>query len=168
MLLANKNFPLVGPSKTALLGTLAALVFAANCAAAPGTIAFTGFSTSAGAPGGFIYDGARMWVTDAAKGLCRMDPGGGGSFTLSNCVQPKTSLVGVKAALGQPVYDPILRLVYLPDVSSASLGIWRYSFNGSTFGTSASGVNIASTSGLGIQQPGTLALGDAGNLYASM
>ena len=172
MLIANKHFPLVGPSRTALLGTLAALVLAANCAGAPGAIAVTGITTSSSAPGGFIYDGTRMWVTDATKGLCRMDPAGGGggggaAFTLSNCILPPTNSLTVKASLGAPVFDLATGFVYLPDMSTASKGIWRYAFNGSNFNSSP-GVNIAATAGLGALRPGIVTLGDDGNLYTSM
>ena len=112
-----------------------------------------------------------MWVTDASKGLCRMDVAGGGGgagFTLTNCVLPATSLVGVKAVLGQPAFDVATQSVYVPDMSSGSKGIWRYSFTGTTFGISTSGVNIAAAAGLGGQRPGAVVLGDDGNLYASM
>src|SRR6266851_3071263 len=62
MILRNKNFPLLGPSRPALLGALAALVFAAHCAGAPGTPAVTGLTTSASGSGGFIFDGTRLWT----------------------------------------------------------------------------------------------------------
>jgi hypothetical protein len=164
MLLANKNFPLVGPSRTALLGTLAALVFAANCAGAPGTVAITGMSTSANAPGGFIQVGANMWVTDAALGLCQVNRG-----LLTNCVLPPTSSLLVHAVLGQPAFDVATQFAYVPDMSTASKGIWRYHFNAlsKVFDTP---FNLAATLGLGAQRPGAVTLGDevAPNLYASM
>src|ERR1051325_8124150 len=170
MLLANRS-PQPGSYRPALLGTLAALVFAAHCAGAPGIPAVNGLSTSSSGSGGFIFAGTRMWVSDATRGLCRMDPNGGGggggaAFSLSNCVLPTTSSPAtVHAVLGQPAFDPATNFVYVPDMSTASLGIWRYSFNGSTFGGA---VNIASTAGLGAQRPGAIALGDDGNIYASM
>jgi hypothetical protein len=162
MLLANKNFPLVGPSRTALLGTLAALVFAANCAGAPGTVAITGMTTSASAPGGFISVGANMWVTDAALGLCQVAGG-----KLTNCVLPPTSSLLVHAVLGQPAFDAATGFAYVPDMGTASKGIWRYHFNGKVFDTP---FNLAATAGLGAQRPGAVTLGDevAPNLYASM
>ena len=58
-------------------------------------------------------------------------------------------------------------MVYLPDRSAGSSGIWRYSFNGSTF-TASTAFNVAAGAGLGAQQPGAIALGSDGNLYASM
>jgi hypothetical protein len=156
----------LGFLRTTLYGTFAVLALAANCAGAPGTIAFKGITTSASAPGGFVYDGTRMWVADASKGLCRMDPaGGGGGFTLSNCVLPATNSLTVKAVLGQPVYDAVTHFVYVPDMSTSSKGIWRYLSNGSTFSTP---FNLAATLGLGAQRPGSVTLGDDGNVYASM
>src|ERR1041384_3084020 len=89
------------------------------------------------AMGRFIRGGARMWVADASRGLCRMDPSGGGgggvTFQLTNCIVPSTSKLGVQAVVGQPAYDPATQFVYLPDMSAASKGIWRYAFNGQTF-----------------------------------
>ncbi|HXB73964.1 MAG TPA: IPT/TIG domain-containing protein [Candidatus Acidoferrales bacterium] len=150
--------------KRTLYGTLALLALAAHCAAAPGTVAVTNVTTAG--TGGFIYDGARLWVSDATLGLCRMDPGGAG-FKLSNCILPSTSLVGTKAVLGQPAFDAATGLVYLPDQSTTSKGIWRYHFNGQTFDTSTA-FNVAPASGLGAQRPTAVALGPDGNLYAIM
>jgi hypothetical protein len=159
----------LGFLRTTLYGTFAVLALAANCAGAPGTIAFKGITTGASASGGFVYDGTRMWVADAVKGLCRMDPAGGGgggaAFTLSNCVLPATSSLTVKALLGQPVYDAATGFVYVPDMSTASKGIWRYLSNGSTFSTP---FNLAPAAGLGALRPGAVTLGDDGSLYASM
>jgi hypothetical protein len=153
-----------GRQGTSLLAAFAALALAAQCHGATATSAVSSMTSSA--PGGFIFDGTRNWVADGAKGLCRMDPAGGGapagSFTLTNCVLPPTSSVLVPAIVGQPAYDSLSRFVYLPDQSTASLGIWRYSFNGSTFG---GGVNIG---GIGAQRPGAIAFGTDGNLYATM
>ncbi|HMC58226.1 MAG TPA: hypothetical protein VKJ01_03440, partial [Candidatus Solibacter sp.] len=160
--------------KTTLLGTLAALIFAATCVAAPGTPVVTGIATNASGPGGFIFDGTSMWVTDAVQGLCKIVPGGTGK--LSNCILPPTSNTTVHAVLGQPAYDPIGLFVYLPDMSITSRGIWRYHFNvnAGTFNNNVAdpGVNIAPAVapavGLGPQQPVAVALGDDGSLYASM
>ncbi|HXB69276.1 MAG TPA: hypothetical protein VNY05_13590 [Candidatus Acidoferrales bacterium] len=166
MIRATKSFPLLGPSRPALLGTLAALIFAAHCAGAPGTLAVTGVTTGASAQGGFIFDGTRLWTADAVKGLCRMDPAAPG-FTLTNCVLPSTTTLGVTAVLGQPAYDSVAKVVYVPDMGTASKGIWRYAFNGTTFGLSATGVNIAPGL-LGALRPGAVALGPDGNVYATM
>jgi hypothetical protein len=154
-----------------LYATIAVLALAACCAAAPGIPAVASFTTNASGPGGFIYDGAQMWATDASKGLCRMDSnGGGGGFKFTNCILPPTSKPGptgviVTAVLGQPAFDPAGGFVYLPDMSTASRGIWRYHFNGSTFDTP---VNIAAS--LAGQRPGAIALGNETppNLYATM
>src|SRR5437763_11833332 len=90
--------------KAALPGLLAALALAIPAVAAPGASVVPSMTSTH--PGGFIFDGSRMWVTDAAQGFCRMDPSGGGgggtSFNFSNCVVPSTSKVGVQAIIGQP------------------------------------------------------------------
>src|ERR1041384_5779602 len=148
----------LGENKTALLAALAALALAGQCAAAPGTSVANFTST---APGGFIFDGTRLWVADASSGLCRMDPAGAG-FNLTNCFKPSAT-----AIIGQPAYDPTTRMVYLPDMSATSSGIWRYNFNGNTF-TANTAFNVASGSGLGPQRPGAISIGSDGNLYASM
>src|SRR6266851_8497690 len=119
---AVEKVPDLGSRRASLIGTLAVLALAANCAAAPG-------------------------------------------FTLTNCILPPTSRIGVQAVVGQPAYDPITQFVYLPDMSTASKGIWRYSFNGTIF-TSLSGVSIAPT--LAALRPAAVALGPDGNLYATM
>jgi hypothetical protein len=141
--------------KALQLAALASLVLAAPCAAAPGaSVISTMTSTS---PGGFLYDGARQWVTDAALGLCRID-----GAQLTNCVKP-----AVASILGQPAYDAVNHLAYVPDSSTASRGIWRYAFGGQVF-DGASAFNVAAPAGLGGQRPGAITIGSDGNLYVSM
>jgi hypothetical protein len=135
--------------------TLAALVLAAPCAAAPGASVVAALTSTS--PGGFLYDGARMWVTDAASGLCRID-----GNRLTNCVKPAAGSI-----LGQPAYDAVNHLVYVPDSSTTSNGIWRYAFGAGVF-NAGSAFNVAAGAGLGVQQPGAIALGSDGNLYVSM
>src|SRR5712691_2123932 len=142
-----------------LLAALAVLALAAPCVAAPGTSVVASFTSTS--PGGFIFDGSRLWVADGASGLCRMDPAGA-NFNLSNCFKPSPT-----AIVGQPAYDSVNRQVYLPDQSAGSQGIWRYNFNGSTF-SAATAFNVAAGAGLGAQRPGAIAFGPDGNLYASM
>jgi hypothetical protein len=149
-----------GRQKTALPGLLAALVLAAQAVAAPGVSVVPSMTSSH--PGGFIFAGGKMWVSDASLGLCQVPGGGGG---LGGCFKPSTSNLGVPAIVGQPSFDPATGFLYLPDMSSASNGIWRYHFNGSSFDTA---VNIAASAGLGGQRPGATSLGSDGNLYVSM
>src|SRR5947209_7084535 len=123
--------------RTPLLAALAVLAMAAQCAAAPGVSVVASLTSTS--PGGFINDGARLWVADGSLGLCRMDPAGG-NFNLSNCIKPSPT-----AIIGQPAYDPVTRMVYLPDTSAGGSGIWRYNFNGNTF-SNASAFNVAAGS----------------------
>jgi hypothetical protein len=100
--------------KAPLVAALASLVLAASCAAAPGpSVISTMTSTSLR---GFLYDGARQWVTDAALGSCRID-----GAQLTNCVKPAAASIP-----GQPAYSAVNHLAYVPDASTASRGIWRY------------------------------------------
>jgi hypothetical protein len=138
-----------------LFVTLAALVLAVPCAAAPGTAVIPALTSTS--PGGFLYDGARIWVTDAALGLCRID-----GSQLTNCIKPAAASI-----LGQPAYDAVNHLAYLPDSSTASKGIWRYAFGGQVF-DAASAFNVAAATGLGGQRPGAITIGSDGNLYVSM
>jgi hypothetical protein len=152
-----------GAYKTALLAALVALVAAQSAGAAATSVVASMNSTS---PGGFIFDGTRNWVSDNSLGFCRMDPAGGaGGFTLTNCVKPLTSNPAVPVIVGQPAFDPATGFLYLPDMSTASLGIWRYKFNGTTFNTP---VNIAAAAGLGAQRPGAVAFSSDGSIYVSM
>jgi hypothetical protein len=149
--------------KRSLLATSIVLLFAAQSHAATATSVVA--SVTSGVPGGFIFDGTNNWVADAARGLCRMDPNNGG-FSLSSCVQPSTKNKGLPI-IGQPAFDPAGQFVYLPDQSIGSNGIWRYTLSGPG-GTFGQPVNIAGTAGLDVQQPGAIAFGPDGNLYATM
>ncbi len=158
-----------------LIGVAAVLGLAVQCAAAPGTVVLSGLSSTS--PGGFVYDGASWWVTDRQLGFCRLDPAPppppppapapapGSPFVMTNCQKPSTT-----AVLGQPAYDAVNKFVYLPDRSTTSRGIWRFTLTpgpvsgGPSIFTSP--FNIAST--LGSQRPGAIALGSDGNLYVSM
>jgi hypothetical protein len=143
----------------ATMATSMALLLAGQCQGATASSVVTSVTSSA--PGGFIYDGTRIWVADAQLGLCQMNPGNPGK--LGNCVRPSTSSATVTAIVGQPAYDPA-GFMYLPDQSTASKGIWRYPLNAN--GTLGVGVNIAPA--LGAQRPGAVAFGPDGNLYVSM
>jgi hypothetical protein len=96
-------------------------------------------------------------VTDAVLGLCRID-----GSQLTNCIKPAAGSI-----LGQPAYDAVNHLAYVPDSSTASKGIWRYAFGGQVF-AGPSAFNVAASAGLGGQRPGAIAIGSDGNLYVSM
>ena len=98
-----------------------------------------------------------MWVADAALGLCQINGG-----NLQNCVLPATGKPGVPAVVGQPAFDPA-GFVYVPDMSTASKGIWRYTLSG---GKLISPLNVAPT--LGGQRPAAISFGPDGSLYVSM
>src|SRR5471032_857094 len=95
-----------------LIGTLVLLALAATCAAAPGTPVVSGVTATS--PGGFIFaaecnqvngvcvpDGIiQTWVTDAAKGFCKITVDASGAAQLTDCVQPNTT-----TRFGQPAFD---------------------------------------------------------------
>src|SRR5471030_2039354 len=150
-----------------LIGTLVLLALAATCAAAPGTPVVSGVTATS--PGGFIFaaecnqvngvcvpDGIiQTWVTDAAKGFCRITVDALGASQLTACVQPSTA-----TRFGQPAFDGAF--LYLPDYGAGSTGIWRYNFDGVVF---SSGVNFSK---LAIPKPNAIALGPDGSLYVTV
>ncbi len=99
------------------------------------------------------------WVADHLRGFCRFSRSTvGGPFVIS----PATCLTGGPVAVGKPHYDAANRFLYIPDLSAASLGVWRYTYTAAsrTFG---SPVRIAAT--LRNLRPHTVALGPDGSLY---
>ena len=102
------------------------------------------------------------WVADHLRGFCRYAKlSAAAPFTLD----PATCLTGGPTAVGKPHWDSDNNFLYIPDLSSASRGVWRYTYTPATrrFGTPRlMGTNGG---GLGAQRPHTVALGPDGSLY---
>jgi IPT/TIG domain-containing protein len=112
------------------------------------------------APSGIIQAGSHLWAADAVFGFCRLDRDlvSGLYLNTLTCVKP------LNGTVGQPAYDAASGIVYLPDSSPASLGVWRYQFDPVTE-TFSGGAVVAETSALGKQRPRCVALGPDGDLY---
>jgi hypothetical protein len=72
------------------------------------------------APAGAVVIEGEVWVSDDAKGFCRLDGPGPGGFAIVD----STCDTSAKSP-GQPTYDPATGFVYVPDRSSSSVGVWR-------------------------------------------
>ncbi len=97
-----------------------------------------------------------LWVADHLRGLCMVD-------TTTQALVGATCNVSALSP-GQPSFDPIRNLVYVPDNSAKSAGVVRLdwdpvteSFVGDTM--------LASTAGLAGNRPTASALGPDGKLY---
>ena len=150
-----------GACRKPLLAAFAVLALASHGVAAVATSVTASMTSTS--PGGFIFDGTSNWVSDEVQGLCQMDPAG--RLTNTCITKPSTTTPGVTPVLGQPAFDAATNSLYVPDMSTASKGIWRYSFTGRNF---SNPVNIAAAAGLGAQRPGAVAMAPDGSLIVSM
>lgn len=82
------------------------------------------------APGGLTKIGNDIWVSDHIQGFCRLvSPaalgGDAGRIDDATCVTNAVSP-------GQATFDATKNIVYIPDNSSKSQGVWRYTWNPTT------------------------------------
>lgn len=108
------------------------------------------------APGVLVINGD-IWVLDAAQGVCKANSG---TPDIKTCVA-----AGIP---GQAAFDPVNNLVYVPDKSANSAGVWRFPYdpNARTINGLA-GQLVAANKGLGGNQPMCASLGPDGSLYVS-
>jgi hypothetical protein len=94
-------------------------------------IALTGPSVNSSLPSGIVQIGSDSWISDKVLGFCKLTPSG-----------PVSCVPGAAVAPGQAVAVPVpvtnltdipVTYVYVPDTSSKSLGVWRYTFKGGVF-----------------------------------
>ena len=117
-------------------------------------------------PGGLTKIGNDIWVSDHLQGFCRLkasttfsEPGNVDDATcVTNAVSP-----------GQATFDASRNLVYIPDNSSKSQGVWRYTWTSATRRLSRpiliSGTRAGTANSLiGIRTTAT-AMDRNGNLY---
>ncbi len=168
MKIKNELIKKVSDIKENLSGSLAMLfilaIFFANPAnAANGLLYASGIT----APGGQVWMGSHLWVSDHGLGFCRLDPvlpGPGGNFSIN----PVTCIIGDgitgPASPGQPSFDPVLNFVYVPDNSNKGTGAWRLTFDNTT--ETVSTPVLLNTTGIPLfANPTATALDPAGNLY---
>lgn len=122
-----------------------------------------------GPAGGVLVDG-HFWTSDHAGAFCRMDlgqaPAPTGVYGEAQCyfgALPGTQ--DKRNQMGQPSWDSLRNLVYVPDYKSNSLGVWRFTYSSSTQTMVGTPTLVAPNQGLGGLRPDTTALGPDGNLY---
>ena len=164
----------LGRLLAALGAALVALVLTAGTALAATTTQVASGLTN---PLGILQlaggDGAsHVWVSDHLNGVCRLDPATGGGLVenQNSCVL----FIG-KAALkpGQLSYDQATSKIYVPDLSSKSLGVVRLAYDPAA-DSGHGGISlfsdrqpIAANCGLGGRLPWASTLGPDGNLYVA-
>jgi sugar lactone lactonase YvrE len=123
-----------------------------------------------GPGGGALVDG-HFWVSDHSGAFCRMDAGAPGSSLAPN--GEAVCYIGATPSTtkdrppqdGQPSWDTVANLVYVPDYKSNSRGVWRFTYSPLTQQIVDTGTIIAPSAGLGGLRPDATALGPDGNLY---
>jgi hypothetical protein len=110
--------------------------------------------------GGLVWMGTHLWVADRRLGLCRLDgpaPDGGFAVNPDTCSR-------AAGAPGQPAYDAVKGLIYVPDKAADSPGVWRLEFDAATE-TVRDPVLVAPHLGLVGLRPTAAAVGRDHNLY---
>ncbi|MFO1072505.1 MAG: hypothetical protein U1E17_07445 [Geminicoccaceae bacterium] len=152
-------------------GCIAALAVGAAGAADAATLYTSGITAPSGAvwvPDSGLSGGGRLWIADHVQGFCRLDPvGNAATINVTSCV--------VIGAVGEPAYDSAHSMVYLPDLSSKSVGVTRilYQTNTHRFTGSRTSFNPnlpspdkkAKTGQLGGLRPDAVAVDANGSIY---
>jgi len=132
--------------------------------ASDGTLSASGITSPSGTlylPGAL---GGHLWISDHTLGFCRLDATAQGSPT-PVAINPATC--NIKAlSPGQAAFDAANNLVYVPDNSSKSQGVWRLRFDPTTE-TVTTDVLLGPNLNLGILRPASVALANDGKLYVS-
>jgi hypothetical protein len=110
------------------------------------------------------------WTPDHLNGVCRVDVDpvtGVGTMNRSTCV---LFLGGGQIKATQLSYDPKNQFIYVPDMSTASQGVWRLRYlpsadNGNGAISIIDRTLLAPGCGVGKNLPWASALGPDGNLY---
>src|SRR3954470_11725390 len=109
--------------RLALLGAVAALLSLAvsPALAANGTIYANGLNS----PGGTVFMGSHLWVSDHVNGFCRLDKNATtGKFTIN-----LATCTTAAASPGQATFDAATNSVYVPDNSTQGKAVIRLKFN---------------------------------------
>lgn len=134
----------------------------ANMPASAAPVGASLFATGATMPAAIVRAGASLWVSDHTLGFCRI---AGSAIDQNSCV------LGGASAPGQAVYHSTSALgapeegdFYVPDLSSKSQGVYRYTYrNGAITGVSV----MAPRAGLGGNRPLAVAWGPDGKVYVA-
>jgi hypothetical protein len=139
-------------------------------------------------PGGAVWIGHHLWVSDQAQGFCRIDtpanaqPGatvydpGSPDYCYNGNAIPGLVVGtggegtggGFGLVFGQAAYEPsaTYNYIYLPDRGAQSLGVWRAEYDTTTETVIAgSGHVLASGTNLAGLRTSSVAVGPDGNLY---
>jgi hypothetical protein len=139
-------------------------------------------------PGGAIWLGNHLWVSDQLQGFCRIDapataqpgatvydPGSPDYCYAGNAIPGLVAGTGGEGTgggfglvLGQAAFDPgaTYNYIYLPDRSAQSLGVWRVEYDSATETIRpGSGLVLASGTVLAGLRTSAVAVGPDGNLY---
>lgn len=127
--------------------------------AATGTLYASGIT----APSGTVWMGSSLWISDHLLGFCRLDPQPSGTYAINQTTCTSLVAPGIVSP-GQPTYDAANKLVYVPDNTGKSRGVWRLTFD-PALQTVGNPVVLAPTAGLGGNRPTATALGPDGSLY---
>ena len=117
-------------------------------------------------PGGLTKIGNDIWVSDHLQGFCRLKAST--TFSEPGSVDDATCVTNAVSP-GQATFDTSRNLVYIPDNSSKSQGVWRYTWTSATRRLSRpiliSGTRAGTANSLiGIRTTAT-AMDRNGNLY---
>jgi len=102
--------------------------------------------------------GGHLWISDNAAGFCRIDANPAAGAPAPFALNSATCDISTTKP-GQPVYDPVAQadgthFVYLPDESTAGVGVLRVKFNPTTE-TIVAGSAVALAPGQGLENQKT-------------
>ncbi len=113
-------------------------------------------------PGGMVWMGSHLWVSDHLQGFCRLDgPTTSGTYAINSATCSTAANVP-----GQASFQSDRGFVYVPDSAFNSQGVWRLSFD-PVSETVYGGARLAPDRGLGGSRPSAVALGPDHNLYVA-
>jgi hypothetical protein len=114
-------------------------------------------------PHRFLWLGADPWTPDQRRGLCRVDVDMSQPLKV---VLDEVSCERSASEPGQVAVDAVRNYVYVPDMSRASWGVWRLSYDPIARRLHTP-VLLAPQAKLGPHRPSAVALGPDGKLYVT-
>ena len=153
-----------------LTGQVMRLVRLAGLAALMTTVSGSPAQASGGhwaeelsSPHRLLWLGADPWTPDVRRGLCRVDVDMSQPLKV---VLDEVSCERTASEPGQVAVDAVRNYVYVPDMSRASWGVWRLSYDPIERRLHTP-VLLAPQAKLGPHRPSAVALGPDGKLYVS-